>query len=128
MTSVVRAGHRSARIQRGEGTAAVIDGRRSISSCLHFTCDQTEYSIRYIAKGRVYRAKVLADEWDHRHPPGSTLAVKYDPTDPGRVEISGQSPSRALPTLGASIALGVGALLILSWSYLILRARHAQSA
>ena len=125
MTSIIRAGRRSSHIQRGTAATAVIDRRRFVNSCLHFTCDQTEYDVRYVGDGRVYRATVLADGWSHAHSPGSTITVVYDRGHPGRVEIAGHAPSRVLPAVGASIALFAGALIVASWSYVLLRERQS---
>ena len=70
LASIRNAEHRSSRIQHGERVEAVVDDRRHTSTCFHFTCDQTVFTIRYIAGGRIWRSRVIADGWDHSHPPG----------------------------------------------------------
>jgi hypothetical protein len=103
--------------------AAVVDARRFVSPCHHVTCRQTEYDVRYVAGGVVYRATVVTDDWTRDHPVGSLLTVVYDPRSPGRVEVSGHPPSRALPLLGASLALLSGGLIVSTWLYVLLRRR-----
>src|SRR2546423_3496978 len=59
--SIQHAEHRSRAIQHGRPVTAVIDERRFSSPCLHFTCDQTIYTIRYIAAGRIWHSEVIVD-------------------------------------------------------------------
>ena len=122
---VLRAEHRSSVIQRGVHATAVIDERKLLHVCFHFTCNQTEYSVRYLAEGRVWRARVLTDGWDRDHPVGSQIEVVYEPADPGLVEIAGGAPSPTLPTIGATIALVAGTLLVLLWTSVAIRRRRA---
>ena len=117
--SIQHAEHRSRAIQHGRPVTAVIDERRFTSPCSHFTCDQTIYTIRYIAAGGIWRSEVIVDGWEHSHPPGSRLSVVYDPAHPGRVEAEGRAPSAAAPTIGAWLCIVFGTLLALSWGYVI---------
>jgi hypothetical protein len=123
LVNVLSAESESHTIQRRIHATAVIDERSFRSSCLHFTCNQTEYRVRYPAEGRVYRARVLADGWEHDHSVGSTIEVVYEQSHPGRVEIAGRAPSSGPPTLGAALSLAFGALLVLSWTWAGLRRR-----
>jgi hypothetical protein len=125
LASIGRAGHRSAAIQRGPRAEAAVERRQFVSGCLRFTCDQTRYQVRYLAEGRVWRAHVLVDGWRRDHPPGSLVAVVYDPAHPGRVEVAGQAPSRTPPTIGAWLAIVSGAVLALAWAWVIRRDRAA---
>jgi hypothetical protein len=125
LTTTLRAGARSAHIQQGARLSAVIDARRFVAPCHHLTCHQTEYDVRYDAGGVVYRSTVVADGWRRDHPVGSLLAIVYDPRAPGRAEVLGHAPSRALPLLGASIALLGGGLIVVTWLYVVLRDRRA---
>jgi hypothetical protein len=119
--SIQHAEHRSTAIQHGRPVTAVIDERRFSNPCLHFTCDQTIYTIRYIAAGRIWRSAVIVDGWEHVHPPGSRLSVVYDPAHPGRVEAGGRAPSGVAPTIGAWLCIVFGTLLTLAWGYVIRR-------
>ena len=125
LVSIRNAEHRSSRIQHGERVEAVVADRRHTSSCFHFTCDQTVFTIRYIAGGRIWRSRVIADGWDHSHPPGTLLPAVYDPVHPGRVEVAGRAPSAVGPTLGAWLCIGSGAVIALSWGSVI---RHRPAA
>ncbi|MEY2566259.1 MAG: hypothetical protein QOE35_788, partial [Actinomycetota bacterium] len=124
MASVARAGDRSSTIQQGRSATGVIDARRFISPCGRNTCRQIDYSVRYIAAGRVYRGDVLADDWDHPRRPGETLDLVYDPAHPGRAEIRGRPPSRTLPFLGASLCLAAGLAIAALWAYVLIRDRR----
>jgi hypothetical protein len=126
--AVIGAGSRNTRIQHGDRATAVVDSRRFIAPCLRFTCRQTEYRIRYVAAGRVFRATVVADEWERSHPPGTTLSVVYRRDDPGRVEIAGHAASRTLDALGAILALTAGLAISAAWLVVIVRRRPRRLA
>ena len=121
LLSIHRAGARSSAIQHGQRVAAVVDDRRHTSTCLHFTCDQTVFTVRYIAAGRVWRGQVIADGWDHAHGPGSLLPIVYDPAHPGRTEVEGRAPSAVAPTLGAWLCIVFGPVIALAWAQAIRR-------
>jgi hypothetical protein len=121
LLSIHHAQRRSSAIQHGQPVAAVVDDRRHTSSCFHFTCDQTVFTVRYIAAGRVWRSPVIVDGWDHAHPPGSLLPVVYDPAHPGRTEVKGRAPSAVAPTLGAWLCIVCGPVIALAWASVIRR-------
>jgi hypothetical protein len=124
LRSIHHVQRRSKAIQHGQRVAAVVDERRHISSCVHFTCDQTRFSVRYVAAGRIWRTQVIVDGWDHTHPPGALLPVVYDPSHPGRAEVEGRAPAPVAPTLGAWLSIGSGALLILAWGGVVASRRR----
>jgi len=124
LINVQSAESESRAIQAGIRSTAVIDGRSFHNSCFHFTCNQTEYQIRYPAGGSVYRARVLVDGWDHTHNLGSLIEVVYEDGHPGRVQEAGRPPSSALPKLGAILALVSGLVLTLSWGVVGFQRRH----
>jgi uncharacterized protein DUF3592 len=128
LTAIVRAELRSSGIQHGIATIAAVENRRFIQPCLRNTCRQTEFTVRYLARGTVQRAVVLADDWDESHPVGSQIPVVYAPSDPGRAEIRGHPPSRIVPTIGASLALGAGIMLTWMWARVILRERRQNAS
>jgi hypothetical protein len=125
LVNVLNAESRSRAVQRGVHATAAVEARALRSSCFHFTCNQTEYTVRYLAEGRVYRARVLVDGWEHPQAVGSIINVVYESGHPGRVEVAGRPPSAVAPELGAIIALVVGTLLMLAWGRVALKRRTA---